>query len=103
MPALPATTALVTGMIVVPATAYAQEARSYDIPAGPLAVALNRFGEAVDVELVYDSALTNGVSSPGLKGRFGTAEALSRLLAGMGLTFRQGGPREFTIERAPQT
>jgi iron complex outermembrane receptor protein len=97
-----ATTALGAGAIAVPSTAHAQ-ARSYNIPAGPLAVALNRFGEAADVELVYDSALTNGVSSAGLKGSFGTAEALSRLLAGTGLTFRQNGPRSFTLERAPQS
>ncbi len=102
--ALLATTALVgAGAILAPAAALAQEARGYDIPAGPLAVALNRFGEAANVELVYDSALTNGVSSPGLKGSFSTAEALSRLLVGTGLTFRPNGAGAFTLERAPQS
>lgn len=96
-------TTLGAGVIIAPATAYAQEARSYEIPAGQLAVVLNRFGEAADVELVYDSALTNCLSSPGLKGSFGTAEALSRLLAGTGITFRQDGPRAFTLERAPRS
>lgn len=101
--ALLATTALAAGAIVAPTLAQAQEARSYDIPAGPLAVALNRFGEAANVEIIYDSALTNGLSSPGLKGSFSTAEALSRLLAGTGLAFRQNGTRAFTLERAPQS
>jgi iron complex outermembrane receptor protein len=91
------------GAIIAPMVAHAQETRSYDIPAAPLADGLNRFGEAADVELIYDSALTNGISSRGLKGSFGTVEALSRLLAETGLTFRQNGPRAFTLERAPQS
>ena len=97
------TTILGAGAIVVPAAAQAQETRSYDIPAGPLAVALNRFGEAANVELIYDAALAEGVSSGAIKGSFGTAEALSRLLVGTGLTFRQDGSRAFTLERAPQS
>jgi iron complex outermembrane receptor protein len=97
------TTALGAGAIVAPAAAHAQEVRSYDIPAGPLAIVLNRFGEAANVGLVYDAALTNGVSSPGLKGNFSAAEALSRLLAGTGLAFRQNGPRAFTLERVPRS
>lgn len=100
--ALLATTMLAAGTIIAPGTAHAQEARSYDIPAGPLAVALNRFGEAANVELIYDSALTNGASSPGLEGTYDPAEGLSRLLAGSGITFRQTGARVFTLARAPQ-
>lgn len=98
-----ATTALTASLFVAPAAAHAQAVRSYDIPAGPLAAALNRFVEASGVALVYDSALTNGLSSRGLKGSFGAAEALSRLLAGSGLTFRQTDPDSFTLERAPQS
>ena len=96
------TTALGTGAIFVPTTAYAQSTQSYDIPAGPLAMALNRFIETSGVALVYDSALTSGLSSSGLKGSYSTTEALSRLLAGSGLTFRQRGANEFTLERAPR-
>ncbi|MGE4430828.1 MAG: TonB-dependent siderophore receptor [Sphingobium sp.] len=99
--ALLATSALAAGMIAAPAAA--QTARSYDIPAGPLAVALNRFAEASGVKLFYDAALTNGLSTHGLRGSFGTADALSRLLAGSGLTFRQTGPDAFTLEPAPQS
>ena len=100
--ALLVTTALLTGAIGSPATAHAQATQSYDIPAGSLTTALNRFIETSGVALVYDSALTTGLSSPGLKGSFGTAEALSRLLAGSGLTFRQTGGNAYTLERAPQ-
>lgn len=101
--ALLAATALTAGLCVAPAAARAQAAQGYDIPAGPLATALNRFVEASGVALVYNSALTNGLSSPGLKGGFSTAEALSRLLAGSGLTFRQTGANAFTLEPAPQS
>lgn len=96
-------TVLGAGVIAAPTTAHAQATQSYDIPAGALATALNRFVETSGVALVYDSALTNGLPSPGLKGSFGVAEALSRLLAGSGLTFRQTGSNAFTLERAPRS
>ncbi|MCG2840136.1 TonB-dependent siderophore receptor [Sandaracinobacter sp. RS1-74] len=68
-----------------------------------MALALNRFAESSNIRLFYDSALAEGLSSPGLKGRYNSAEALSHLLAGTGLTFRQTGPGAFTLERAPQS
>lgn len=90
------------GAVVAPQAARAQALVSYDIPAGPLALALNRLGETARIELVYDSALTNGLQSPGLRGSFGPVEALSRLLAGTGLTYRQTGARSFTLTAAPR-
>lgn len=100
--ALLATTALSVGAFGLAAPAHAQQAASYDIPAGPLSTALNQFARQAQVELVYDAPLTNGASSPGLNGSYNTAEALSRLLAGTGVTYRQTGARVFTLERAPQ-
>ncbi|WP_083224834.1 TonB-dependent siderophore receptor [Sphingomonas panacis] len=98
--ALFATTALsMTGLCAIPA--YAQGAASYDIPAGPLTRVLNQFARQAHVELIYDAPLTQNASSPGLKGSFGAAEGLSRILAGTGLTYRQTGPNMFTLERAP--
>lgn len=100
--ALLAATTLGTGVIVAPAVAQTQTAVRYDIPAGQLSAALNRFAEASGVKLFYDASLTNGRSSPGLQGSFTAVEALSRLLAGSGLTFRQTGAGAYTLERAPQ-
>lgn len=85
------------------APAYAQEAASYDIAAGPLPTVLNQFARQAHVELIYDAPLTQSATSPGLKGSFGAAEGLSRILAGTGLTYRQTGPKVFTLERAPTT
>lgn len=89
------------GAALVPAPAVAQAARSYDIPAGALATALNRFAEQSGVQLLYDAPLAQNRQTPGLHGSFGTAEGLSRLLAGSGLAYRQTGPGVFTLEAAP--
>lgn len=82
--------------------AAAQTARGYSIPAGNLADALNSLAEQSGTQILYDAAFTEGRRSAALEGRFSTAEALSRLLAGSGLTFRQTAPRTYTLDRAPQ-
>ncbi|WP_157190358.1 TonB-dependent siderophore receptor [Novosphingobium sp. Rr 2-17] len=64
---------------------------------------LNAYARQAGVELAYRAELTAGISSPGLKGNYGPAEGLSHTLAGTGITFRQTGPRAFTLERAPQS
>ncbi|SEI71628.1 outer-membrane receptor for ferric coprogen and ferric-rhodotorulic acid [Sphingomonas sp. OV641] len=96
------TTVLGAGMVIA-GPAAAQASRSYDIPAGSLSSVLGRFIQASGVAVVYDASLTQGVSSAGLRGSYGPAEALSRILSGSGLTYRQTGAGSFTIERAPQT
>jgi outer membrane receptor for ferric coprogen and ferric-rhodotorulic acid len=98
---LVATTMLSASMLVT-APAAAQASRNYDIPAGPLPLVLSRFIQTSGVAVVYDAALTQRAASAGLKGAYGPAEALSRILAGSGLTYRQTGSGAFTIERAPQ-
>jgi outer membrane receptor for ferric coprogen and ferric-rhodotorulic acid len=97
-----ATTALGAGAITA-TPALAQEARSYDIPAGPLTEVLNAYARQAGLELAYRAELTAGISSPGLQGSYGPAEGLSRTLAGTGIIFRQTGGRAFTLERAPQS
>ncbi|MET0248888.1 MAG: TonB-dependent siderophore receptor [Sphingobium sp.] len=91
------------GGVALSSQAIAQAAHNHDIGAGPLSSALNRFADQSGVRLVYDAGLTTGLSTKGLKGSYGPAEALSRLLAGTGLTFRQTGGNAYTIERAPQS
>ncbi len=95
-----ATTALGAGAIVA-TPAMAQDTRTYDIPAGPLADVLNQYARQAGVELAYHADLTGNASSPGLKGSYSLAEGLSRILAGTGITYRQTGPRAFTLEPAP--
>ncbi|WP_339533069.1 TonB-dependent siderophore receptor [Pseudomonas mucidolens] len=70
-----------------------QALRQYDIPAGNLDQALNRFASASGILLSVDATLTDGKRSPGLQGRYATGPGLERLLAGSGLVaaHSQGG------------
>ncbi|MGO1268700.1 MAG: TonB-dependent siderophore receptor, partial [Pseudomonas bubulae] len=82
---------------VLPSMVQAEEStealRSYDIPAGSLDQALNRFASASGILLSVDASLTDGKRSAGLKGRYGVGSGLQRLLAGSGLAAvqSQGG------------
>ena len=57
----------------------------YDIPAGDLVRAVNRFSQQSDVQIIYDLDLLNGKTAPALKGRLPLRLALEKLLAGSGL------------------
>ncbi|MGJ7483776.1 TonB-dependent siderophore receptor [Variovorax sp. LT2P21] len=68
-----------------PAAARSQEARSFDIPAGPLEGVLNRLGRETGVLITFGSTVADGVSSRGVRGTHTVADALSQALAGTGL------------------
>lgn len=100
--ALMAGTALGGMSVVLPSAAIAQEAapdapRNYDISAGFLTDALNQLAEQSGLQLNYEAALTEGRTSPGLRGRFTHREALSRILADTGLAARDTGAASVTI------
>lgn len=100
--ALLASTALalpLAGTAVAQAPAPAAAARSYAIPAGPLAQALNRFADISQLQLVYDAAATRNLQSGGLNGAFTREQGLARLLAGTGLTYRFTSAATVTISR----
>lgn len=78
------------------------ETRRYDIPAGPLAGALNAFADRSGLELVYGAALAQGLTAPGLVGEFTAEEGLKRLLAGSGIAWRFTSERAVTLERPGQ-
>ncbi|KVZ05891.1 TonB-dependent siderophore receptor [Burkholderia stagnalis] len=66
--------------------------RTFDIPAGPLEAALNRFGRDAGILLAFPADLAAGRTSGGLHGRFDVEGGLDRLLAGTGLVaLRQPG------------
>ena len=58
---------------------------AYDIPAGPLGIALSRFAAQSGVLLSFDPALTVDKHSDGLQGSFSLNEGFARLLQGSGL------------------
>ncbi|RYY93979.1 MAG: TonB-dependent siderophore receptor, partial [Comamonadaceae bacterium] len=69
----------------VQAQTAADPARHYDIPAGPLAAALNRFADESGVLLSAPSESTQGKASPGLQGSHGVPSGFATLLRGSGL------------------
>lgn len=100
-------TALATaGMIAtMPAAAMAQSqsadrAIAYAIPAQSLSAALRQFAEASGLQLVYDTKITADKMSPGVTGMMNARAALSRILAGSGLTFQFSGDRAVIIAAA---
>ncbi len=67
------------------AQAAAGQARRYDIPAGSLTAALNRFAEEAGVFLSAPNELAQGKSSAGLSGSFTVEQGFAELLRGQGL------------------
>jgi iron complex outermembrane recepter protein len=64
-------------------------ATEFDIAAGPLADALDRFGDQSGLQIVYDPRLIDGRNATAVSGRMRRREALERLLAGSGVGWRQ--------------
>ncbi|SDO19407.1 iron complex outermembrane recepter protein [Rhodoferax sp. OV413] len=56
----------------------------YEIPAGPLAEALNRFAQQSGVAIVVDANKVQGLRSPGLHGSYELDEGFNLLLRGSG-------------------
>ncbi len=68
--------------------AYAQpQTKHYNIPAGSLASALNKLAESSDLQVIYDTDLTQDLTSNGLKGTYSTDAALQKLLSGTSLVY----------------
>ena len=75
--------------LALPAAASAQgagAAQDFSIAAGPLAQALQAYSAATGIQLVYSSELVEGKRSSGVSGNMPRTEALTRLLAGTGLS-----------------
>ncbi len=61
--------------------------RQFNTPAGSLAHALNNLAEYSDLQVIYDTGLTQGLSTKGLRGSYSTTAAFQKLLSGTGLVF----------------
>ena len=88
--------------IVASTAACAQSARAYDIPAGPLGDALNRYAAQSEHQIFFAGDLVRGRDTPGLKGRFTPADALNRLLAGTGLVWTETRPGVIYLRRGAE-
>ena len=76
-----------TGLVCA-STAQAQSAsvQRYDIPAGPLSSALNRFAQQAGVAIIFQSSDLEGQSTPGLQGAYNEQSGFEALLRGSGYT-----------------
>lgn len=70
----------------------------FDIPAQPLAVALNQFARQAGLQLVFTPADASGRQAPALRGARDVREALAELLRGSGL---EGRVHDSTLTVAP--
>jgi hemoglobin/transferrin/lactoferrin receptor protein len=69
----------------------AAAARAFNIPAQPLASALNAFGRQSGLQVTLASATSRGVTSRPVQGSYTPLQALARMLAGTGIEFRITG------------
>ncbi len=84
-----------------PTQADATAARDYNIPAGPLGRTLSAFAANAGIALSFDPALTEGLASPALSGRYTERAALEQLLEGSNLALRPRADGSYTLARRP--
>ncbi|MDA8443496.1 TonB-dependent siderophore receptor [Paracidovorax valerianellae] len=97
--ALPAAVAAAAALPVqaqstVPAT------REYAIAAGPLGTVLSQFAGQAGILLSTNAAVTSGVASPGVRGRWSVGDGLAAVLAGTGLQAVRGPDGIYTLQPA---
>jgi iron complex outermembrane recepter protein len=80
----------------------AAETRAFNIPAQPLAGALNVFGRQAGLQVTGDGAVAAGAQGQAVSGRLTPDEALARLLAGTGVTWRKSDAKTVLLVKAPK-
>ena len=73
--------------------------RTFDIAAQPLTTALTLFGQQSGLQVTVHGTLPRDMSAPAVRGTMTNAEALTRLLAGSGLTYVVTDETTVAIER----
>jgi outer membrane receptor protein involved in Fe transport len=84
--------------------AYAEDARRFEIPQQSLIAALEAFGKQGDKEILFSRSAAEGRATSGVVGEYEPAQALSMLLDGSGLRYRQVNANTYVVEAAdPQS
>jgi iron complex outermembrane recepter protein len=96
-----ATTAFAAPVLAQQAGSSDARAAGFAIPPQPLASAITAFGLQSGWQVTVDQGLLAGRTSPGVSGPLGPVEALSRLLAGTGLTWQLTDSRSVVLHKAP--
>ncbi|KMM94820.1 TonB-dependent siderophore receptor [Pseudomonas lundensis] len=87
---------------VLVAAEHSTTARSYNLPAGPLASTLNQIASQAGITLAIDSSLLAGKTSAPVNGQFEPTTALREALQGSGLQLVPGINGSFTLIELPQ-
>ncbi|MEM9097530.1 MAG: TonB-dependent receptor [Pseudomonadota bacterium] len=93
------------GVLALQGPAFAQAvdgAKTYAIPAGPLANSLARFAREAGLTLSYTPDLVAGATAPPLDGVFTSEEALAQILSGTDLRYRFSNTGTVSLERLSQ-
>lgn len=80
----------------------AQRRVAFSIPAQSLGAALSQFGRQSGLQVTAPGAMTGGLQSPGVSGEMTPNEALTRLLSGTGLSWRQPDAQTVILVEAPK-
>lgn len=90
---------------IEPALLEAQANRTtmFDIPAQPLAQALTAFGQQAGLQIAVNAAAVSGKTSSALSGAMTAEQALQRLLAGTGVSYRFTSPNAVTVSGGPDS
>lgn len=94
---------LVVSSYALPALAQSSNAETrnqvqhWNIAAGPLTPALDRFAREAGISLSFDAASVTNHATAGVNGTFDTATALSSLLQGTELQIEQRGPNAYLL------
>ncbi|WP_426245555.1 TonB-dependent siderophore receptor [Pseudomonas sp. TWR3-1-1] len=74
--------------------------QAYDIPAGPLGTALNRFAQLAGVAILFQSHNLDGITTQGLHGSYSEASGFDTLLRGSGFSVIKG-QNGYLLEATP--
>ncbi len=90
------------GLALGPEAAWAQAGQRVhvDIQAQSLSAALAEFGRQTSLEIVFTPDSVRSLKAPRVEGDLTPDEALTRLLAGSGLTFRRGTDGAYVVTRS---
>ncbi len=76
---------------------------SFNIPAQPLSAALTQLGQQANIQVTFDSALTNNLMASSLVGKYTVRAALDRMLANTGRTYSFLNSGTVTLQIAGST
>ncbi len=83
-------------LLALPAAAQ-ETVVSFDVPAQPLARALDAFAEQAHMQILYKTETVAGLHSSTVAGRMMPEEALRTMLRGTGLSYQTSGPHTITV------